>query len=372
MHRHRLLVSHSIYIYIPPFSNLQDLFLHVFHSFFTHSCFISSLPVFLVTFVIPAAVALAFNLVIYTVVICVFIRFKCKKAPPLTEGNATTASKKKKKLMKKSRREATLRLIFSSPATGTLFVLAWIFGALTLITAEASIGFHLLSALFSAALGWFIFIYYIVTAKDTRKLIHEAFCKKRRKNLNANQVISMESLSMASGMDESDSDSDYPERERRYGEFDVTYVGRKAALIEQKFSVRWGDGEGGEGKEVRVSGERRDPGSRAEEGNAQSVSGQVIFAAFTPSSTESEDKPERSSVAEGDTSAAGATSLEAVLEEKSNGEFGGPDESPVHMGSHRSSQEDVNSDEGSPRASTSRKNFLSPGGQVVFLVTPTT
>ena len=330
----------------------------------------------LVTFVIPATVALVFNLVVYSVVICVFIRFKCKKAPPLTDGHATTTTaskkKKKKKLMKKSRREATVRLIFSSPLTGTLFVLAWIFGALTLITAEASIGFHLLSALFAAALGWFIFIYYIVTAKDTRKLIHEAFCGKPKKNPNANQVISMESLSMASGMDESDSDSDYPERERRYGEFDVTYVGRKGALIEQKFSVRWGEGEGGEGKEV---GGGDDRGSRVEEGNSQSVSGQVIFAAFTPSSTEGEDKPARSSGAEVDTSAAQPSCLEAVLEEKSNGECGGLDDSPVHMGSmgsHSGSQEDVNSDEGSPKASTARKNFLSPGEQVVFTVTPKT
>ena len=345
------------------------------------SCFISSLPVFLATFIIPAAVAIIFNLVVYFVVISVFIRFKCKKAPPLTDTSTTTtttttttpAAKKKKRLMKKSRREATVRLIFSSPATGILFGLAWIFGALTLITAEASIAFHLFSALFTATLGWFIFIYYIATAKDTRKLVYEAFCGKPKKRPNANQVISMESLSMASGMDESDSDSDYPERERRYGEFDVTYVGRKGALIEQKFSVRWGEGEGEEEKDIEAGRDRGGRGSRVEEGNSQSVGGQIVFAAFTPSSTEdSSDKPASLSGAGGDTSAATPSSLEAVLEEKANGECGGPDDSPVHVGSHSGSQEDVNSDEGSPKATTSRKNFLPVAGQVVFTMTPTT
>ena len=131
---------------------------------FICSCFVSSLPVFLVTFVIPAAVAIIFNLVVYFIIIFVFIRLKCKKEPPLTDTATTTTSKKK--TMKKSRRKAILRLIFSSPTTGILFGLAWIFGALTLITAKASIAFHLLSAFFTATLGWVIFIYYINTGKD--------------------------------------------------------------------------------------------------------------------------------------------------------------------------------------------------------------
>ena len=313
---------------------------------------------FVATFVIPASIAVFFNLAIYLGVMCIFIRFKCKKQPPLTDA---TASKKKKK-MKKSRREATIRLIFSSPVIGTLFVLGWIFASLTLVTAEASIAFHLLSAIFTAALGWFIFIYYIVTAKDTRRMVYEAFCGKPKKNLNANQFLSMESLGKASGIDESDSDSDYPERERRYGEFDVTYVGRKAALIEQKFSVRWGDGEGG--------GRVREDGSRAEEGHSHSVGGQIVFAAFTPSAAE----PRSSSAEGGDTNAAQPRSMETVEEdpEEKSGKCSPVDDSPVHLGSHSGSQEDVDSDEGSPKASTTGKNFLPPVGQIVFTVTPTT
>ena len=314
------------------------------------SCFISSVPVFVATFVIPAAVALFFNLTIYLVVIIMFLRFKCKKQPPLTDA-ATT----KKKMMKRSRREATVRLIFSSPVMGTLFVLGWVFAALTLVTGEASAAFHLLSALFTAGLGWFIFIYYIATAKDTRKLVHDACCGKPKQNLN-DQFLSMESLGKASGIDESDSDSDYPERERRYGEFDVTYVGRKAALIEQKFSVRWGDGEG--------EGGRR--GSRTQESGSQSVGGQIVFATFTPSSDESSPKPR----AEGDTHPAQLT-LEPVPEDPES--KSSPEDSPVQLGPPDSgSQEDVNSDEGSPKASSSQKNFLGPSGQVVFTVTPTT
>ena len=317
------------------------------------------MPVFVTTFVMPAAVALIFNLTIYVVVICVFIRFKCKRQPPMTDAPAS------KKKMKRSRREATVRLIFSSPTIGTLFVLGWLFASLTLVTGEASAAFHLFSALFTAVLGWFIFIYYIATAKDTRKLVYDACCGKPIHNLNANQFLSMESLGKASGIDESDSDSDYPERERRYGEFDVTYVGRKAALIEQKFSVRWGDGE----REGNGGGDR-DPSSRVEEGNSQSAGGQIVFAAFTPSSTEDGNSKSRPSVTDGDTNMA-PLSLEPVSGQPEESKAS-PDETPLQLGSHSGSQEDVNSDDGSPKASSSRKNFLAPAGQIVFTMTPTT
>ena len=172
-------------------------------------------------------------------------------------------------------------------------------------------------------------------------------------------------MRMASGMDELDSDSDYPERERHHGEFDVTNVGRKGVLIEQKFSVQWGEGEGGEEKDVEAGRDRGGRGSRVEEGNSQSVGGQIVFAAFTPSLTEDgSDKPASLSGAGGDTSEATPSSLEAVPEEKTNRECGGPDDSPVNVGSHSGSQEDVNSDEGSPKATTSRKKILPVVGQV--------
>lgn len=161
-------------------------------------------------------------------VVVLFIRSSyAKQQPEMTE-------RMKKKV--KSRKQAITRLLSSTPTIAAFFMFAWIFAALTFVTSEASIGFHLLSAFFSALLGWFIFVYYIATAKDTRKLVHDAFCRQKQ-NLNANEFLSMESLGRASGIDESDSDSDYPERERRYGEFDVTYIGRKSALIEQKFTI---------------------------------------------------------------------------------------------------------------------------------------
>lgn len=191
------------------------------------SCFISSLSVFLATFIIPAVIAVIFNVVVYVMVVVLFVRGSYTKQPDMTE-------RMKKKV--KSRKEAVTRLLFSTPTIAIFFLFAWIFAALTFVTSEASIGFHLLSAFFSTLLGWFIFVYYIATAKDTRKLVHDAFCRQKQ-NLNANEFLSMESLGRASGIDESDSDSDYPERERRYGEFDVTYIGRKSALIEQKFTI---------------------------------------------------------------------------------------------------------------------------------------
>lgn len=185
---------------------------------------------------IPAGIILIFNVIVYVMVTVLFIRKNCTKQPEMTERMKRKA---------KSRRQTIIQLLFSSPTIAIFFLFAWLFVALTFVTSEASLGFHLLSALFIALLGWFIFIYYIVTAKDTRKLVHDALCGKDRKNLNTNQFISMESLGRASGIDESDSDSDYPERERKYGEFDVTYIGQKSALIEQKFTIRFkADGDG--------------------------------------------------------------------------------------------------------------------------------
>ena len=258
------------------------------------------------------------------------------------------------------------------------------------MTSEASLGFHLLSAFFTATLGWFIFIYYIATAKDTRKLVYDAFCGKPKKNLNVNQFLSMESLGKASGIDESDSDSDYPERERRYGEFDVTYVGRKGALIEQKFSVRFMGGEGEEGV-VREEGEdekaigddsgNREPnGLETAGGSSHGLSGQIVFSAITPSSPQKDDEKATFSSSSlqpsqhTETERTDSSGLTTILEDKKqqNENTGNDDSTPVQMSSHSNSQEDVNSDDGSPKAAEMRKTFLPPSGQVIFTVTPET
>ena len=287
---------------------------------------------------------LLFDIVIFTVVVCVFVKFICKRAP-------APDSKKK---MKRSRRLATAHLILVTPTTTILFVLGWALAALTFLTSEASIGLHLLSAVFIAVLGWFIFIYYILTAKDTRKLVHDAFCKPK-KQLNTQQFLSMESLGQASGIDESDSDSDYPEREKRYGEFDVTYIGRKAALIEQKFSIRFMS-EGAKG-----GGERGEDSSGGDTAQPTNSRLQPSRTDEQPSTSTAEDTFQQHN-------------LEAIAEEPEKvklSENSGSDESPVKVGSYHS-QEDVNSDEGSPKAAVSRKTFMPPSGQIVFTVTPET
>lgn len=326
---------HGPTVFIPPFPS----------PFLPHSCFISSVPVFFVAFVIPAGLMLLFNLVIFTVVVCVYITFICKKVP--------TAPESRRKKMKRSRRQATAHLMFVTPATTILFVLGWALAALTFLTSEASIGLHLLSAVFIAGLGWFLFIYYIVTARETRKLVHDAFCKPKK--INTQQFLSMESLGKASGIDESDSDSDYPEREKRYGEFDVTYIGRKSALIEQKFSIRFmGEGGANGGDE---EGERR--------GGDSSDSAHLAPNQPQSSRSEQQESPSIPSVEH-----ARQHSLEAIADEPEKvklSENSGSDESPVKVGSYLS-QEDVNSDEGSPKART----FMPPSGQVIFTVTPDT
>lgn len=354
-------------------SLFHSLLLHILLSPF--SCFISSFPIFLATFAVPAAIILIFNLIVYLIVMSLFVKNKCKKELPLTDSTESSATK-----WSKSRRKATSRLLISSPAMIMFFALTWIFGGLTFVTSEASLAFHLLAMLFSTLLGWFIFIYYIATAKDTQKLVHDALCGKKQPNPNANQFLSMESLK-ASEMDESDSDSDYPERERRYGEFDVTYIDQKRdALIEQKFSVRFmGEGvQGTEGDQGPEEAEGIDEGG--ENGNdekipleeatvAQFGGGQVIFSTSNPSSL-LDEKP---------TSSPDATSMlqttprtihteSVVLKDTEQAQAHSGKESPLQM----SSEEDVDSDEyhlGTNTTSDKESTSASPPERVVFTTT---
>ena len=239
------------------------------------------------------------------------------------------------------------------------------------MTSEASLAFHLLAMLFSALLGWFIFIYYIATAKDTQKLVHDALCGKKQPNPNVNKFLSMESLK-ASEMDESDSDSDYPERERRYGEFDVTYIGQKRdALIEQKFSIRF-MAEGDQGAEgIDEGGENGNDGKTPlEEATvAQFAGGQVIFSASSDPSSVIDEKPMSSPAASTLQTTPRTIHVEsAVLKDTDQAQAHSGKESPLQM----SSEEDVDSDEyhlGTNTTSDKESTSPSPPERVVFTET---
>ena len=232
------------------------------------------------TFLVPIAIILVFNLFVYLTVMSLFLKYSCRKPQQHHHQQQQQQQQptKRKRHNKSSRRKATTRLLLSTPVIGTFFIVAWAFGALTFLTSEASLPFYLISAFFSALLGWFLFVYYVLTAKDTKKLLHDACCRKE-KPLKTHEFMSMESLGKASGIDESDSDSDYPERERRYGEFDVTFIGRKSALIEQKFSIGFmADGASNDNNNHNNNNNNNNNNV----GSMQSAGGIVSFSAYTP------------------------------------------------------------------------------------------
>ena len=200
-------------------------------------------------------------------------------------------------------------------------------------------------------------------------MVHNAFCGKQQPNLNVNQFLSMESLGRASGIDESDSDSDYPERERRYGEFDVTYIDRKGAFIEQKFTIGFkadGDGDGDR------DGDDNGNNSRAPQVQDSNTlpAGSVIFSAPLTDDDKSLPVASTSQITnrthvDSDHREDGNTAILEDPKSKSSESSGG---------SPPTSEEDVDSDEykGSPQALASKESFLPPTGEVGFTKTPET
>lgn len=177
--------------------------------------------VLIIALFVPAGLTIAVEVIIYLAVLFVFVKYNCKKQ-----------SEKKRK----SGRRTTTKVLLNSPAMLIFFLLGWTFTSFTFITSEASIAFHLLSAVFSTLLGWLIFVYFVLMAKRTRKAVHETFCGKE-KLPQPPRVISMESFERMSGVEDSDSDSDYPDKEKKYNEFDIYLERKKSALIEQQFTI---------------------------------------------------------------------------------------------------------------------------------------
>ena len=242
------------------------------------------------------------------------------------------------------------------------------------MTSEASLAFHLLSMLFSILLGWFIFIYYIATAKDTKKLVHDALCGKKQPSPKTHQFLSMESLGKASEIDESDSDSDYPERERRYGEFDVTYIGQKReGLIEQKFSIRF-MGEGGQGAEGGEGADGIDEGGENDDSGKTPLE-EATVAEFSASNLTSltDEKPMSSSEA---SLLQTSADTPRTIHVESTSTQKDPEQAQVHSGKESplqmSSEEDVDSDEchlGTNTTSDKDSASASPPELVVFTAT---
>ena len=234
------------------------------------SCFISHFPVFISAFLAPIGVILILNTVVFLSVLSVLIRHASNK-------HRTKESGYKKK--------ATIKTLLNGLAIMTLFGLTWVFGAFTFINSEASLAFHFLFAFFNSLQGCFIFIFFCLLAKETRDLWQQACCGKQKKHQLTTQTttlakfLSMESLGKAPGV-ESD-DEDYPDKVKKYNEFDVTYIDRKTSLIKQKFTIAFrSEGNGNENNNEVANG------SATGQTGSNGSNGTLAFHSFSPLSQE--------------------------------------------------------------------------------------
>ena len=227
----QLLYIHYMYISTPMYIQLLYIHIHISTPYTVPllplslcSCFISHFPVFLATFMVPLGLILIFNSAIFFTIVMVLVRHSRNKHRQSKPG-------------RKRKAKTTLRTVINCVAIMTLFGLTWVFGAFTFISSEASLAFHFLFAFFNSFQGCFIFIFFCLLAKETQELWRQACCGKEKKPQTTTvRFLSMESLGKASGI-ESDDDTDYPEKEKKYNEFDVTYIDRNSSLIEQKFTI---------------------------------------------------------------------------------------------------------------------------------------
>ena len=118
-------------------------------------------------FLAPIFTVLAFNAVIFVMVISVLVKH---------------AKKSKTKVLSKDSadKKVTLRLLISITGVMFLFGLTWIFGALTI--SDASLVFQIFFVLFNAFQGFFIFLFFCVFSREARELWRETLSCGRYKS----------------------------------------------------------------------------------------------------------------------------------------------------------------------------------------------
>ena len=113
-----------------------------------HSCFISNVTVFFAAFLGPILLILAFNAVIFIVVIAVLIKHVIKRS----SGH--------------SKKTHPIQLMTNIISVIILFGLTWIFGALTIMKAAPT--FQIVFTLLNSFQGFLIFIIFCVLKKEIR------------------------------------------------------------------------------------------------------------------------------------------------------------------------------------------------------------
>lgn len=129
-----------------------------------HSCFISHSIVFYASFLGPIAGILIFDLVLFFVAFIVVLRYSTKQH-------------RTKNTLK--RRRAAIRTIFTIIAVLLVFGLTWLFGAFTVL--RFSVYMDYLFVVFNSLQGLFIFLIFVVFAKETRHLwLTTCGCKEKK------------------------------------------------------------------------------------------------------------------------------------------------------------------------------------------------
>ena len=111
----------------------------------------------------PVFAILLFNTVIFVIVIAVLVKHSRKK---LARG------------VEKGKRQTVIRLMCNIAGVMSLFGLAWVFGALTVVT--RSFAFQVLFAIFNSLQGFMLFVFYCVISKESRELWTQLLCSRKK------------------------------------------------------------------------------------------------------------------------------------------------------------------------------------------------
>lgn len=150
-----------------------DIVKIIFNIFLCYSCFISNTIVFFSAFLGPIFAVVLFNLIMFVVVISIVIRHRAKRF---------------KDTSKAAKGKGVCRSIFSILGVMSLFGLTWVFGAFTI--RGASEFFQFLFVTFNSLQGFFIFLFFVVFAKETQDLWLQACgCKKKKKRGTLSSAI---------------------------------------------------------------------------------------------------------------------------------------------------------------------------------------
>ncbi len=128
---------------------------------------------FYAAFLGPIAAILIFNLIIFLIVVCVVIRH---------------SSQRYKNTQKYSKRKGIVLTMLNIIAVLVLFGLTWLFGAFTVNQNIVSVGntelFEFLFVVCNSLQGFYVFIFFVVLAKETRELwLETCGCRKKKEDL---------------------------------------------------------------------------------------------------------------------------------------------------------------------------------------------